>query len=658
MKSSKVHSSCEISGSVRTVSVATLASLTKDAEQDVKKPSTGSLASKFASFWRNNNLTNTGKRMQMLKMLSLTIIPTVALVVMCIIDVTNVSAQTIAGKEIHDMVRLSTEVGKLIHYLQRERGYSSLHVVSDGQAKILTRALLSGSYKRTSEVLDTMSKWPGETNTPFEKFPTKMALAKYLADHRITVDNDGSAISGMRRELRFYSGVVTEFINWLYSSIQFSNSGNDWRKLVAYQLLLTSKNDMGIERTLGSIFYIKGHFEEFQDFEWYFSERSMGKGNFIASTLFSPEVADMLQTRLKTDKQNVTYHIEQMRQQISLNNHSFIQGSLQMSFWWFQNMSNYLDILFDVQLSLADIIVNSINEDLASDTKSISISVSILCLVVVICPVIILSVRTLVSDIQKYAFSLADQTKQLSKERQRTESLLYQMLPRPVADQLKSNKSVDAETYEEVTIFFSDIVGFTSISAACSPMEVVGLLNTLYLCFDTRLELYDVYKVETIGDAYMVASGVPNRNGRRHVSEVATMSLDLAHHVTHLEIPHLPDTLLRLRAGVHTGPVVAGVVGSKMPRYCLFGDSVNTASRMESTGQADRIQLSWITQAILQQIGGFRTIKRGVVEVKGKGHMETYWLLNKDGFEDSLVCMPDCHKLSTAEYRRISEIKA
>nr|CAD7581685.1 unnamed protein product [Timema californicum] len=150
-----------------------------------------------------------------------------------------------------------------------------------------------------------------------------------------------------------------------------------------------------------------------------------------------------------------------------------------------------------------------------------------------------------------------------------------------VADKLKLGMPVDPEDFREVTIYFSDIVGFTTISAYSTPFEVVDLLNDLYTCFDATINAYNVYK--TIGDAYMVVGGLPVRI-LDHADQIATMALDLLHQSGRFKIRHLPYTPLRLRIGLHTGPCCAGVVGLTMPRYCLFGDTVNTASRMESTG--------------------------------------------------------------------------
>lgn len=159
------------------------------------------------------------------------------------------------------------------------------------------------------------------------------------------------------------------------------------------------------------------------------------------------------------------------------------------------------------------------------------------------------------------------------------------MLPPAVVRQLKLQRQVPAETFDSATIFFSDIVGFTFISAGSTAMEVVTMLNTLYRLFDTIILKYDVYKVETIGDAYMVVSGLPQRNGDKHAGEIAMMSLDLVCGIAGFIIPHMRNRTLEIRVGVNSGPCVAGVVGTTMPRYCLFGDTINTASRMESTGE-------------------------------------------------------------------------
>lgn len=235
---------------------------------------------------------------------------------------------------------------------------------------------------------------------------------------------------------------------------------------------------------------------------------------------------------------------------------------------------------------------------------------------------------------EKYANNLEalvdDRTDQLQEEKKKTDALLHEMLPRCVADQLKKGHKVDPEHYEQVTIYFSDIVGFTAMSAESSPLQVVDFLNDLYTCFDSIIGHYDVYKVETIGDAYMVVSGLPLRNGDLHAAEIATMSLHLLSAVSEFKIRHRPTNRLLLRIGIHSGPVCAGVVGLKMPRYCLFGDTVNTASRMESSGVPLKIHCSWQCRQLLERLGGYQCQERGVISMKGKGEQRTYWLMGED----------------------------
>nr|CAD7265363.1 unnamed protein product [Timema shepardi] len=221
---------------------------------------------------------------------------------------------------------------------------------------------------------------------------------------------------------------------------------------------------------------------------------------------------------------------------------------------------------------------------------------------------------------EKYAYNLEsivqERTNQLTEEKKKTEALLHRMLPKTVAESLKRGEPVEAESFDSVSIYFSDIVGFTELSAVSTPMQVVELLNDLYTCCDSIISHYDVYKVETIGDAYMVVSGLPVRNGDRHAEEVASMALHLLATINTIHIRHHPTEKLMLRIGVHSGQCVAGVVGLKMPRYCLFGDTVNTASRMESSGEALKIHMSETTKQLLDRLGGYLYDERGLTFIK------------------------------------------
>ncbi|XP_041808143.1 retinal guanylyl cyclase 1 [Chelmon rostratus] len=248
--------------------------------------------------------------------------------------------------------------------------------------------------------------------------------------------------------------------------------------------------------------------------------------------------------------------------------------------------------------------------------------------------------------LEQYSSNLEDlireRTEELEVERQKTDKLVAAMLPKSVAQALKTGKPVKPEHFDEVTLYFSDIVGFTTISALSDPIEVVDLLNDLYTLFDAIIGLHDVYKVETIGDAYMVASGVPARNGNRHAAEMANMSLDILHCIGTFKMRHMPELKVRIRIGLHSGPVVAGVVGLTMPRYCLFGDTVNTASRMESTGLPYRIHINQSTVDVLNTLKlGYKIQCRGMTELKGKGVENTYWLVGKEDFNKPLPIPPD-----------------
>ncbi|KAG7232193.1 hypothetical protein INR49_009452 [Caranx melampygus] len=218
-------------------------------------------------------------------------------------------------------------------------------------------------------------------------------------------------------------------------------------------------------------------------------------------------------------------------------------------------------------------------------------------------PIKVSPVDMMMNLMEKYSKHLevlvAERTQDLMHEKQKTDRLLYSMLPKQVADDLRQGKPSQAQSYVSATVFFR-------------------------------------YRANSLSDGQiedMVVSGVPQENGILHASEIASMALDLVGVCRTFRIPHKPNTQLQIRAGIHSGPVVAGVVGTKMPRYCLFGDTVNTASRMESTSLGNtlilKIQCSSSSFYLLEEIGGYVLECRGMLQVKGKGDMVTYWLEGK-----------------------------
>lgn len=233
--------------------------------------------------------------------------------------------------------------------------------------------------------------------------------------------------------------------------------------------------------------------------------------------------------------------------------------------------------------------------------------------------------------------------KLIQAERQKSERLLLNILPKPVADRLKQGEKIIADSYSEVTVLFADIVGFTKLSAQISPTELVILLNEIFSLFDSLAEQHGLEKIKTIGDAYMVVGGLPVSRPD-HAEAVAGMALEMQHSLAEFNKKH--GKALHLRIGIHSGPVVAGVIGAKKFSYDLWGDTVNTASRMESHGIVDGIQVTAATYERLKD--QFLFEERGAIQVKGKGEMETYLL---KGYIAILRELCHCEESSTKQSR-------
>jgi guanylate cyclase len=211
----------------------------------------------------------------------------------------------------------------------------------------------------------------------------------------------------------------------------------------------------------------------------------------------------------------------------------------------------------------------------------------------------------------------------LRGEQEKAENLLLNILPKDIATILKNENRVIADHYEGASILFADVVNFTPMSATMTPVELVELLNEVFSHFDTLVEQYGLEKIKTIGDCYMVASGVPHPRAD-HAQAIVRMALEMRDYISQREFR---GRRLAFRIGINSGPVVAGVIGRKKFIYDLWGDAVNTASRMESHGTGGLIQVTRQTYELIQD--DFVCEPRGVVNVKGKGEMDVWQVVGR-----------------------------
>lgn len=210
----------------------------------------------------------------------------------------------------------------------------------------------------------------------------------------------------------------------------------------------------------------------------------------------------------------------------------------------------------------------------------------------------------------------------LRQEQEKSEQLLLNILPEPIAERLKHESQIIAEDFAEVSVLFADIVGFTQLSSSIPPITLLNLLNQIFSSFDELCEQHRLEKIKTIGDAYMVVGGLP-RSPLNHAHAIARMALDMQGAIT--QFRDQTGQAFNMRIGINTGPVVAGVIGLKKFSYDLWGDTVNIASRMESQGIPGRIQVTAATYEKLKDTFEFE--QRGMIDVKGRGKMTTYFLI-------------------------------
>ncbi|CAG7827522.1 unnamed protein product [Allacma fusca] len=561
-----------------------------------------------------------GKRCQMFQMIVLPFIPIAALIIQNVFLLTGATSALRISQEINGQIRVTVQVDTLLTELQFERTDVAYFMFSNSN---VTRLQILDRFLKTDQLVTNLSTLVDDEVLSGKDISFQTHLqAINLQRHKIlnlTNLNTSQCDDDALEEMIWYNQANDLILDQLSRTIRETNTGL-WKSLVAYKNMMKTIENFSISLVYGFYYYCRGHLSN-RSLARYVRYDSLAEEYLNTTMYFS---SDVFQKYGKFHVNREAFlHLKSRRNEIYAN---IIMGpKFTDAEMYFQEMNEYIQLLRSYQGHLRDVVSSEIQAEINSATYQLGYTIAIVIIVTVLSPIIIVIVQNITEAIHTYSTVLAKKSHALNQERRRSDRLLRQMLPMSVVKELKQRRQVPAESFQSVTIYFSDIVNFTRLSSTSSPMEIVIMLNSLYQLFDSRIEHYDVYKVETIGDAYMVVSGLPKRNGILHAGEICTMALDLISGVKIFRIPHRPEETLSIRIGINTGPCVAGVIGTKMPRYCLFGDTINTASRMESNGEPQD------TKDVLDLIGGFFTEVRGTLEIKGKGTMTTYWLVGKEG---------------------------
>ena len=560
-------------------------------------------------------------------MLLIPLIPIFALITQNTILVNNIIIRKNELIEADISVLKSDETARLVAALQQERSASLMKIFLSEAASKEVNLDFDAQRAQTDAALENMTEWRAPAGEAI--FKSKLRFQIRVDDFRSLTDKRNTTTKKQNQKLafetlEFYTYATRVLLDDLSTIIRTSNGSKTWRYLVTYKNMLRALESLGIEISYGIIFIGNGELS-IENFAKYIEKHKICSEYLKQSGAFLVNMRDKIEN-IQKSPQWVQYD---KRYRTMVNAKKISQENFTKEIaTYFQNSYDIMGLLRSTIITLR----MEMNELIADEIKGVDreyvIGIFVLVLLFIISPMIVILVRNAVNGLQIFSASVKTKARELRKEQRRADGLIYQMLPKTVADGLRQNKST-SEMFESATVCFTEIDGFKNIAKNCTPLQLFDLLNTIYKTFDARIDNNDVYKVETINDSYMVASGLPERNGDRHAAEIANLCIELMFITPGILVPHDPSLRLKIRIGVHSGATTAGVVGSKMPRYCLFGDTVNVASRMQSTGEPMKIQITYETKMLLDNLGGYVSELRGQVEVKGKGNMDTYWLLSR-----------------------------
>ncbi|XP_078670101.1 uncharacterized protein LOC144910656 [Branchiostoma floridae x Branchiostoma belcheri] len=562
-------------------------------------------------------ISKKSKSLKILRILGLVAVLILGMLIQNSIYLQEAQTEKAVGEKVSDEIVLSTQKGLIAVKLAVERGTTALYLSSGGDPTVYQR--LIKMYEETDEVLNALKKWPRVSRDEPWQFQSRENLQRYIRDNRQVLLANQTTFG---QQIEFYTNINVFFLSHVGDMVREGDTSKLWTTSVAYHMMLTSKDYIGLERAVGSIYFAKGGLSA-EDEGRYHEARYRGQSFLDAARWYSPQTVAIFDKEFQnTTLQN---NIIRMRETILKNEKT--TPAVAEGLKWFDNMTTYISIFREAEKHLAGKIITISDDKVEKSSTEVTIDIVVLVLVIVASLLITSGIYRMANDTQSFASRLTEQTEELNEERQKAEKLLCQIFPKSIAQSMTKNKAVPPKYFDMVTIMFSDIVGFARISASLSSNQLIDLLNRLYHTFDSVIDQYDATKLDGSGGAYEVVSGLPTVNDGQHPGEIASLAL---HFLSAAEVfdPVHVSCKIKLRIGINTGPCVAGVVGYKRPRYQVFGDTVTTAKTLETTSEGNKIHISGATNEELVLTGVYKTVPRADVP-KGMKGSKTFWLLSK-----------------------------
>jgi len=568
-----------------------------------------------------NPVTKTGQRLYMVHMLLLPFLPITALIIQNSTTLNELLQYQTEVQRIGDKVETATFLERFITNMQRERSEVAFHIFTNGTQTLGLN--LTERFKITDEAFEKMT-WPNiKQSENTEMFKSKLRYQIRHGDFRLRISQDEEDIQSV---LDWYNRVDAVFLDHLSQDIRGTNSSAVWRYLIAYKNLLRSIENIGIAVVYGIRYYAQGNVSQDQYIQ-FIRHDTLGFEYLDQSKNFAPQVRKDYE---KIKRETNFSLIETSREDVLAQKRK--DPDTNEAFQYYAATFDYTEKLRNVLIGLRKRLVGTVKSELKAANQQQALGIAILLLVLIISPIIIFLVRNATATIHIFSLTLSTKEQELIQEKQKMEDLLYLTLPFPVARDIQLKKRVNAEKIETVTIYYSDLVDFTELYSDSTPFEMVMMLNSYYKMFDDSMNKYQVYKVNCVNDSHMIVSGLPPSEGDHHVTQIASMALNILGNANRFVVSHRPYERLKLRAGINTGQVIAGVqsVGIKMPRYRLFGDTVQFAALLNSTGESMKIHVSMETKILLDSVSGYFLEPRGLIVVDGCDQRETFWLTGKE----------------------------